>query len=243
MENIKNKVIIITGASSGIGAAAAKKLASLGAKAVLSARREEKLKELTQDLGDNAMYVVADVSKRADLDNLIAKTIEKFGQVDVLWNNAGIMPISFLEEGRVEEWDATIDINIKGVLYGINAVLPHMLKRKYGHIITTASTGALQTVPGASVYCGTKYAVKAIMDSLRKEVVKDIRVTTIYPGRTDSELFETIQSEKIKEAFKDNFDNTPALEGEAIADAVIYAIGQPATVNVNDIVVRPLGEG
>jgi len=242
MENIKDKVIIITGASSGIGAAAAKRLASLGAKVVLSARREDKLKELTADLGDNAMYVVTDVSKRADLDNLVAKTIERFGQVDVLWNNAGIMPISFLEEGRVEEWDATIDINIKGVLYGINAVLPHMLKRKYGHIITTASTGALQTVAGASVYCGTKYAVKAIMDSLRKEVVKNIRVTTIYPGRADSELFETIQSEKIKEAFKDNFDNTPSLDGEAIADAVIYAIGQPATVSVNEIVVRPLGE-
>lgn len=242
MENIKDKVIIITGASSGIGEAAAKKLASLGAKVVVSARREDKLKELTQDLGGNAMYVVADVSKRADVDNLIEKAIEKFGQVDVLWNNAGIMPISFLEEGRVEEWDATIDINIKGVLYGINAVLPHMLKRKYGHIITTSSTGGLQAVAGASVYCATKYAVKAIMDSLRQEVVKDIRVTTIYPGRTSSELMESIKSDKIKELFKDNFDNTPSLDGEAIADAVIYAIGQPATVNVNDIVVRPLGE-
>lgn len=152
------------------------------------------------------------------------------------------MPISFLEEGLIEEWDATIDINIKGVLYGINAVLPHMLNRKSGHILTTASTGGLQTVPGASVYCASKYAVRAIMDSLRKEVVKDIRVTTIYPGRTSSELMNTITSEKVKELFKDNFENTPSLDGEAIADAVIYAIGQPATVNVNDIVVRPVGE-
>ncbi|MCX2739415.1 SDR family oxidoreductase [Pontibacter anaerobius] len=242
MENIKDKVIIITGASSGIGAAAAKKLASLGAKVVLSARREDRLKSLTSELEGNAMYVVTDVSKKADLDQLVAKTIEKFGRVDVQWNNAGIMPISFLEEGQVEEWDATIDINIKGVLYGINAVLPHMLERKSGHILTTSSTGGLQTVAGASVYCGTKHAVKAIMDSLRQEVVKDIRVTTIYPGRTESELMNTITSEKIKEAFKDNLANTPALEGEAIADAVIYAISQPATVNVNDIVVRPLGE-
>lgn len=242
MDPIKDKVIVITGASSGIGASAAKKLATLGAKVVLAARREDTLKGLVDDIGDNAIYVVADVAKKSDVDNLVAKAIEKFGQVDVMWNNAGIMPLSFLEEGLVDEWDATIDINVKGVLYGINAVLPHMLERNSGHIITTSSTGGLTTVAGASVYCATKHAVKALMDTLRQEVADKIRVTTVYPGRTTSELANTITSEKIKEAFKDNFDNTPSLDGEAIADAVIYAMAQPATVNVNDVVVRPLGE-
>jgi NADP-dependent 3-hydroxy acid dehydrogenase YdfG len=129
MESIKNKVIVITGASSGIGAATARKLVALGAKVVLAARRENQLKTMVTELGDNAIYVITDVSKRADLDNLIQQTIQKFGHVDVLWNNAGIMPISFFEEGLVDEWDRMIDINIKGVLYGINAVLPHMLQR------------------------------------------------------------------------------------------------------------------
>jgi len=188
------------------------------------------------------MFVVTDVKKRSNLDELVAKTIEKFGHVDVMWNNAGIMPISLFEEGRVEEWDDMIDINIKGVLYGINAVLPHMLERKSGHILTTSSIAGIKTAPGTGVYSATKYAVRALMDALRQEVYKHIRVTTIYPGRTSSELMDTIKSDKIKELLKDNIANTPAMEGEAIADAVIYAIGQPATVNVNDVVVRPLGE-
>jgi len=219
-----------------------KKLASLGAKIVLSARREDELQELSEELGDNAMFVVTDVKKRSNLDELVAKTIEKFGHVDVMWNNAGIMPISLFEEGRVEEWDDMIDINIKGVLYGINAVLPHMLERKSGHILTTSSITGIKTAPGTGVYSATKYAVRALMDALRQEVYKHIRVTTIYPGRTSSELMDTIKSDKIKKLLKDNLANRPAMEGEAIADAVIYAIGQPATVNVNDVVVRPLGE-
>ena len=219
-----------------------KKLASLGAKIVLSARREDELQELSEELGGNAMFVVTDVKKRSNLDELVAKTIEKFGHVDVMWNNAGIMPISLFEEGRVEEWDDMIDINIKGVLYGINAVLPHMLERKSGHILTTSSITGIKTAPGTGVYSATKYAVRALMDALRQEVYKHIRVTTIYPGRTSSELMDTIKSDKIKKLLKDNLANRPAMEGEAIADAVIYAIGQPATVNVNDVVVRPLGE-
>jgi NADP-dependent 3-hydroxy acid dehydrogenase YdfG len=200
MENIKDKVIVITGASSGMGAATARKLAGLGAKVVLAARREDQLKALVNELGVNAIYVVTDVSKRTDLDNLVKQAISKFGHVDVLWNNAGIMPISFFDEGHVDEWDKMIDINIKGVLYGINAVLPHMLERGQGHILATSSVGGLKTSPGIGVYSGTKFAVRAIMDTLREEVAQTIKVTTIFPGATQSELGHDITSPKIKGA-------------------------------------------
>ena len=241
MENIKDKVIVITGASSGIGAAAARKLAQLGAKVVLAARREDQLKTLINELGENALYVVTDVSKRADLDNLIAQAINKFGHVDVLWNNAGVMPISFFDEGKVEEWDRMIDINIKGVLYGINAVLPHMLHRGQGHILSTSSVGGLKTSPGIGVYSGTKFAVRAIMEGLREEVAQTIKVTTIFPGATQSELGHDITSPKIK-AIYGNLQNMPKMDEEAIADAVIYAISQPGNVTINDLVLRPLGQ-
>lgn len=241
MESIKDKVIVITGASSGIGASAARKLAQLDAKVVLAARREDQLKNLAQEIGENAMYVVTDVARRTDLDNLILQTIAKFGRVDVMWNNAGIMPISFFEEGHVDEWDKMIDINIKGVLYGINAVLPHMLERGQGHILSTSSVGGLKTSPGIGVYSGTKFAVKAIMETLREEVAQNIKVTTIYPGATKSELGHDITSPKIKGLYG-NLANMPKLDEEAIANAVIYAISQPDNISVNEVVVRPLGQ-
>lgn len=239
MENTKNKVIVITGASSGIGAVAARKLAALGAKVVLAARREHQLKALVAEIGDNAIYVTTDVSKRTDLDNLIQQAINKFGHVDVLWNNAGIMPISFFEEGLVDEWDRMIDINVKGVLYGINAVLPHMLQRGQGHILATSSVGGIKTSPGIGVYSGTKFAVKAIMESLREEVTQTIKVTTIFPGATQSELGHDITSPKIKAMYGD-LKNMPKMDEDAIADAVIYAISQPGNVSVNELVIRPL---
>jgi NADP-dependent 3-hydroxy acid dehydrogenase YdfG len=241
MKNIQDKVIIITGASSGIGAAAARKMAALGAKVVLAARREDQLKVLVKELGDNAIYVITDVSKRADLDNLIKQAIDKFGHIDVLWNNAGIMPLSFFEEGLVDEWDRMIDINIKGVLYGINAVLPHMLQRGQGHILSTSSVGGLKTSPGIGVYSATKFAVRAIMETLREEVAQTIKVTTVYPGATQSELGHDITSPKIK-ALYGNLANMPKMEEEAIANAVIYAISQPGNINVNEVVLRPLGQ-
>jgi NADP-dependent 3-hydroxy acid dehydrogenase YdfG len=241
MENIQDKVIVITGASSGIGAATARKLVKLGVKVVLAARREDQLTALVTELGENAVYVVTDVSKRADLDNLIERAIEKFGHIDVLWNNAGIMPISFFDEGHVDEWDRMIDINIKGVLYGINAVLPHMLERKQGHIISTSSVGGLKTTPGIGVYSATKFAVRAIMETLREEVAQTIKVTTVFPGATQSELGHDITSPKIKAAFG-NLGAMPKMDEEAIANAVIYAISQPGNINVNDIVLRPLGQ-
>jgi NADP-dependent 3-hydroxy acid dehydrogenase YdfG len=242
MENIKDKVIVITGASSGLGASAAKKLISLGAKVVLSARREDRLQQLVSELGENAIYQVTDVSKRNDLDRLVAKAIAEFGHIDVFWNNAGIMPLSFFDEGLVDEWDEMIDINIKGVLYGINAVLPHMLERKEGHILATSSIAGIRTNPGIGVYCGTKYAVRAIMDTLRQEVAEYIKVTTIYPGATKSELTGAITSPKIKALYLNNTTPAPLMDAEAIADAVIYAISQGGNVNVNDLVLRPLGQ-
>lgn len=242
MEQIKDKVIVITGASSGIGEAAARKLVALDAKVVLAARREERLQALVQELGSNALAVSTDVSNRASVDALISTAIAHFGHVDVLWNNAGIMPLSFFDEGRVEEWDQMIDVNIKGVLYGINAVLPHLLERKTGHILTTSSIAGIRTNPGIGVYCGTKYAVRAIMDTLRQEVAQFIKVTTIYPGATVSELSAGIHSPRVKAMYLNNPAPAPQMDAEAIADAAIYAIGAPGNVNVNDLVLRPLGQ-
>jgi NADP-dependent 3-hydroxy acid dehydrogenase YdfG len=241
MENIQGKVVVITGASSGMGAATARKLVKLGAKVVLAARREDQLKKITTELGENALYVVTDVSKRADMDNLVIRAIEKFGHIDAFWNNAGIMPISFFEEGLVDQWDQMIDVNIKGVLYGINAVLPHMLKQGKGHILATSSVGGLKTSPGIGVYAGTKFAVRAIMDTLREEVAQTIKVTTIFPGATQTELGHDITSPKIQ-ALWGNLQGMPKMDDEAIADAIIYAIGQPGNTTINDIVLRPLGQ-
>jgi NADP-dependent 3-hydroxy acid dehydrogenase YdfG len=241
MDNIKDKVVVITGASSGMGAATAKKLAALGAKVVLAARREEQLKALVTELGENAIYVVTDVSKKADLDHLIQTAINKFGHVDVFWNNAGVMPLSFFEEGLVAEWEKMIDINIKGVLYGINAILPHMLERKQGHILSTSSVGGLKTSPGIGVYSGTKFAVRAIMETLREEVAQFIKVTTVYPGATQTELGHDITSPKIK-ALYGNLQGMPKMDDTAIADAVIYAISQAGNTVINELVLRPLGQ-
>jgi len=241
MEILKNKVIVITGASSGMGAAAAKKLVELGAKVVLAARREDQLKELVNEMGDNASYLITDVSKRSDVDALIQHAITKFGKVDVLWNNAGIMPISFFEEGKVEEWERMIDINIKGVLYGIHAVLPHMLQRGDGHILATSSMGGLNTFPSGGVYSATKYAVRAIMETLRKEVGEKIKVTTLYPGTVATELGHDITSPKVSALFG-NLNDLPKMDAEAIVNAVVYALSQPGNITVNDIMLRPLGK-
>jgi NADP-dependent 3-hydroxy acid dehydrogenase YdfG len=241
MENIENKVIVISGASSGMGAVTARKLIQLGAKVVLAARREDQLKALVGELGNNSIYVKTDVSKRTDLDNLIRQAIEKFGQVDVLWNNAGIMPLSFFDERKVEEWERMIDINIKGVLYGINAVLPHMLQREQGHIIATSSMGGLNTFPSGGVYSCTKFAVRAIMETLRKEVGEKIKVTTLYPGTVATELGHDITSAKVA-ALYGNLEALPKMDAEAIANAVVYAISQPGNITVNDVMLRPLGK-
>jgi NADP-dependent 3-hydroxy acid dehydrogenase YdfG len=240
MENIKDKVIIITGASSGMGAATARKLTQQGAKVVLAARREDQLLTLEKELGSNALAIKTDVSKRQDMDHLIKQTIAKFGQVDVLWNNAGIMPLSYFDEGKVEEWDQMIDVNIRGVLHGIQAVLPYMLEKGKGHILTTSSVGGLKTFQSGGVYSATKHAVRAIMDTLLEETAGKIRTTTIYPGAVNTELGHGITSKKVMEHFGDLKDLTQ-LHAEDIANAVIYAISQPEHAAVNDIVIRPVG--
>ena len=241
MENIKDKVVVITGASSGMGAATARLLAQLGAKVVLAARREDQLRELTAELGENAHYVLTDVSQRADVEHLIAQAIARFGHVDALWNNAGIMPLSFFDEGKVEEWDRMIDINIKGVLYGINAVLPHMLARGQGHILATSSVGGLKTLPTSGVYGGTKYAVRAIMETLREEMAGKIKVTTVYPGVVATELGHDITSPKVAAVIA-QFQDIEKLESADIARAVVYALSQPGSVVVNDLVLRPVAQ-
>lgn len=234
-----DKVILITGASSGIGAGIARELARAGATLVLGARRTERLEALADEIRGEAGRVLTrrlDVTDRADMAAFAEAARQEFGRVDVIVNNAGIMPLSPMASMKVEEWDRMVDVNIKGVLHGIAAVLPEMTARGSGHIINIASIGALRVVPTAAVYCATKYAVRAISDGLRQER-DDIRVTCIHPGVVESELADTISDPVTAEAMKAY--RTIALQPDAIGRAVRFAIEQPADVDINEIVVRP----
>lgn len=242
--NIEGKVVIITGASSGIGLATAMHLASLGAKLSLAARRSDKLDQLVKEIkntGGRAKAFVTDVSKRKDMDTLIANTISEFGRIDVLFNNAGIMPVSMLENLHYEEWESMIDINIKGVLYGIGAALPHFKAQLGGHFINVSSVAGHQVSPSSSVYSATKFAVRAISEGLRQEVKPyNIRTTIISPGMTQSELTDSITDEKIKPMI--SAIKQLAIPAESIARAVAYVIDQPEDVDVNEIVIRPTAQ-
>lgn len=234
-----DKVILVTGASSGIGAGIARELGAAGAKLVLGARRTDLLEELAVEIGSNGGDVLVrplDVTDRASVAAFADAARERFGRVDVIVNNAGVMPLSPMASLKVAEWDRMIDVNIKGVLYGIAAVLPEMSARGSGHIINMASIGALSVVPTAAVYCGTKYAVRAISEGLRQENDR-IRVTCIYPGVVESELADTITDPAAAEAMRTY--RAIALKPDAIARAIRYAIEQPEDVDVSDIVVRP----
>jgi len=234
-----DKVILITGASSGIGAGIARELAKAGATLVLGARRTERLEALADEIRSEAGRVLTrrlDVTDRADMAAFAEAARQEFGRVDVIVNNAGIMPLSPMASMKVEEWDRMVDVNIKGVLHGIAAVLPEMTARGTGHIINIASIGALRVVPTAAVYCATKYAVRAISDGLRQER-DDIRVTCIHPGVVESELADTISDPVTAEAMKAY--RAIALQPDAIGRAVRFAIEQPADVDINEIVVRP----
>lgn len=234
-----DKVILITGASSGIGAGIARELARAGATLVLGARRTERLEALADEIRGEADGVLTrrlDVTDRADMAAFAEAARQEFGRVDVIVNNAGIMPLSPMASMKVEEWDRMVDVNIKGVLHGIAAVLPEMTARGSGHIINIASIGALRVVPTAAVYCATKYAVRAISDGLRQER-DDIRVTCIHPGVVESELADTISDPVTAEAMKAY--RAIALQPDAIGRAVRFAIEQPADVDINEIVVRP----
>lgn len=239
MSLIENKVVLITGASSGIGEAIARHLASRGARVVLGARRVERLEALAAEItqaGGQARFQALDVSDRADFARFADFAEAEFGPVDVLVNNAGLMPLSPLAALKIDEWNRMIDVNIRGVLHGIAAVLPGMQARERGQIINVASIGAHQVYPTAAVYCATKYAVWAISDGLRQENSK-VRVTTISPGVVESELADTITDPGAKAAMVDF--RQIALSPDAIARAVGFAIEQPADVDVSEMIVRP----
>lgn len=244
MKNIENKVVIITGASSGIGAETARVLAENGAKVVLSARREDRLKELAEEIGENAVYLKSDVSNAEDMKALVKLAKEKFGKVDVLFANAGIMPGSNMSELKINDWMGMVNINIVGVLNSMAAVLPEFIAQKSGHIIVTSSAAGLRSVPGNAVYCGTKHFVRAMLDSFRMEAVTEgtnIHTTTIYPGAVKTELLNTIAPSETK-AMVEKFYEDAGITPDVIANAVLYAVSQPDNVNVSDLVVRPSKE-
>jgi len=243
MSNIKDKVIVLTGASSGIGEATAKELAAKGAKLVLAARREDRLKSLQDEIqtsGGQAIYKVTDVTSHQQMEELASYALKEFGKIDVLVNNAGIMPQAFLAENKVDEWDKTIDVNIKGVLYAISAIVPFMRERKSGHVINLSSVAGHNVFPGGTVYCGTKFAVKAISEGLRQEEAMsgtNIRVTNISPGAVTSELLETTTDPAMK-AGLDEFYQV-AIDADRIARAIAFAIEQPSDVAINEMIIRP----
>ncbi|RED59300.1 SDR family oxidoreductase [Cohnella lupini] len=243
MDNVKSKVVVITGASSGIGEATAKLLAENGAKIVLAARREDRLQTIAQEIeqnGGEAVYLPTDVASRDDMQKLAQFALQQYGRIDVLVNNAGIMPASSLHELKVDDWDQMIDVNIKGVLYGIAAVLPTMREQQSGHIINISSVAGYHVSPTSAVYSATKFAVRAISDGLRQEEspTSGIRSTIVSPGLTDSELVHTISNPEIK-AFASQLYNSMAISPYSIARAIAFAINEPDDVGVNEIVVRP----
>ncbi|GAU86293.1 short-chain dehydrogenase [Bosea sp. BIWAKO-01] len=233
-----DKTVLVTGASSGIGVGIARELAAAGARLMLGARRVERLDALAEELrqgGAKVDYRRLDVTRRDDVLRFADAARQQFGQIDVIVNNAGVMPLSPMASLKVDEWDLMVDVNIKGVLYGIAAVLPEMTSRGSGHIVNIASIGALSVSPTAAVYCATKYAVRAISDGLRQER-GDIRVTCIHPGVVESELADTITDRAAAEAMKTY--RAIALQPDAIGRAVRYALEQPEDVDVNEIVIR-----
>jgi NADP-dependent 3-hydroxy acid dehydrogenase YdfG len=239
MSNIKGKVVAITGASSGIGEATARLLAERGAHIVVGARRTERLEKLVADInarGGNARFRAVDVTSREDTQAFVDFAKTEFGRIDVLVNNAGVMPLSNMAEAKVDEWDRMIDVNIRGVLHGIAAVLPDMKARGNGQIVNVASIGAHVVVPTGAVYCATKYAVWAISEGLRQEN-PDIRVTTISPGVVATELGDDISDATARDYVREL--RKKALTPDAIARAIAYAVEQPDEVDVNEVIVRP----
>jgi len=242
VSNITDKVVVITGASSGIGKSTAKHLAERGAKVVLGARRLDRIDAVVQEIsatGGTAIGFATDVTKRAEVEALIQEAIDGFGRVDVVVNNAGIMPIAPIEALKVDEWDRQIDINIKGLLYGVAAALPHMQKQKSGHIINMASVfGIKMFAPGGTVYCATKAAVRALTEGLRMELhSQNIRCTMISPGAIATELSESSSDEATRKNLREFLKM--AIPASTIARAIAYAIEQPAEVEVDEMVIRP----
>ena len=240
---IAGKVIVITGASSGIGEATARRLAASGAKVVLGARRTDRLKTLADEITKakgQAAFQALDVTKRDQVEAFVQLAKKTFGRIDVIVNNAGLMPLSPLAQLKVDEWDRMIDVNIKGVLYGIAAVLPIFQAQGSGHVISISSVAGHTIRPNGAVYSATKFAVRAISEGLRQEAGDKFRVTVISPGAVESELAETISDKTLKQQIEDY--RKMAIPADAVARAIAFAIEQPANVDVNEILIRPTAQ-
>ena len=243
MSGVAGKVVAITGASSGIGEATALLLAEQGAKVVLGARGSERLEKLAARItesGGEAVFVPTDVRRREEVARLVEFARTQYGRLDVLISNAGVMPISPLDELRVEDWEDMIDINLKGVLYGVAAALPVFREQAAGHFVHTASTAGLRVVPEMAVYAGTKFAVRAVSEGLRQEAGADLRVTVISPGMTRTNFTDSMTNSDVAARFADL--RAIAMPADAVARAIAYAISQPADVDVSEIVIRPTAQ-
>lgn len=246
--SLQDKVVVIMGASSGIGAATAKLLASKGAKVTIAARRMNRLEEIKQANPDSDILAVeADVTKAKEVQNVVDQTVAKFGRVDALYNNAGIMPVNNLDQIAQDEWQNMLDINVKGVLNGIAAALPVMKKQKSGHIITTSSVLGYEVLPGYAAYSGTKYAVRAIMEGLRQEEHQNnIKTTIIAPGSVKTELYKSVNNsaahDGLEKVMQASGTQMTSLDPEEIAQAVAFVIDTPKNMAVNEMVIRPTGQ-
>lgn len=244
-ENIQNKIIVITGASSGLGEAAARRLSAQGAVVVLGARRLDRIEALAAELraaGSKALAQATDVVDRHQVQALVDSAVREFGRVDVLINNAGLMPQSMLDKLRIDDWDRMIDVNIKGVLYGIAAVLPQMQAQKSGHIINVSSVAGHRVGPGGAVYSATKHAVRVISEGLRQEVKPyNIRTTIISPGAVATELPGSVTEPGAAEGIRDFYDRF-AISADSFARVAAFAISQPDDVDINEILFRPTAQ-
>ncbi len=244
MADIKGKVVVITGGSSGIGEATARLLAEQGADIVIGARRTDRLKMICADIqkkGGRAVYQAVDVTRRDEVKALVDYAVKAYGRVDVIVNNAGLMPLSLLELLKTDEWDRMIDVNIKGTLYGIAAVVPIFRAQKSGHVINISSVAGHKIRPGGAVYSATKFAVRALSEGLREEAGDLFRVTIISPGAVESELAETISDPALKKQM-DDYRAKIQIPAKAIAEAIAYAIGQPKNVDINEMLIRPTAQ-
>jgi NADP-dependent 3-hydroxy acid dehydrogenase YdfG len=235
-----SKVVLITGASSGIGAATARRLAADGYHVVLGARRVDRLAGLVDELraaGHSAEYAELDVTRLDSVQDFVAAAHARHGRIDVLVNNAGVMPLSRVDALRVDDWNQMIDVNLRGVLHGVAAALPLMRARGAGHIVTIGSTASYRVDPTAAVYCATKYAVRALSEGLRQENA-DIRITLVSPGYTESELTDRGGDPEVQAAVQAAAKEM-AIPASAVADAIAFAIGQPENVDINELLVRP----
>jgi NADP-dependent 3-hydroxy acid dehydrogenase YdfG len=243
--NIEGKVVVITGASSGLGEAAARMLAEQGATVVLGARRADKIEALAKELqakGGKALAITTDVTKAADVQKLVDEAVKQFGKIDVIINNAGLMPQSPLERLRIDEWDQMIDVNIKGELYGIAAALPYMKAQKSGQIINVSSVAGHKVRAGGAVYSATKHAVRVISEGLRLEVKPyNLRTTIISPGAVESELPNSVSEKDIAENIQ-KFYKDFAIPADSFARTVIFAMSQPENVDINEILFRPTAQ-